>query len=83
METVQIFKEYLSINTCNPPKSNVIPGKTEAVLDCRLLPDQEPAEFVAKLKQIIDDPRIKIDYIERSIKSIVSPYGRLPNNTWK
>jgi len=58
----------------NPPKSNVIPGKAEAVLDCRLLPDQDPNEFVSKLKKIIDDPRVKFNYIERPIESIVSPY---------
>lgn len=58
----------------DPPKSNVIPGRTEAVLDCRLLPDQDPNKFVDKLKQIINDSRVEIDYIERPIESIVSPY---------
>ena len=59
----------------DPPKSNVIPNETQAVLDCRLLPDQDPSEFVDKLKQIINDPRVKFDYIERPIESIVSPYN--------
>lgn len=58
----------------DPPKSNVIPGRAEAVLDCRLLPDQDPEEFVSKLKDIIDDPRIKINSIEWPVESIVSPY---------
>jgi len=58
----------------NPPKSNVIPGRAEAVLDCRLLPDQDPEKFVSKLKSIINDPRVKIDFIERPVESIVSPY---------
>jgi acetylornithine deacetylase/succinyl-diaminopimelate desuccinylase-like protein len=58
----------------DPPKSNVIPGRAEAVLDCRLLPDQDPQEFVSKLKEIIDDPRIKIDSIEWPVESIVSPF---------
>ncbi len=58
----------------DPPKSNVIPGRAEAVLDCRLLPDQDPQEFVSKLKEIIDDPRIKINSIEWPVESIVSPY---------
>ncbi|HDZ27402.1 hypothetical protein LCGC14_0768450 [marine sediment metagenome] len=58
----------------DPPKSNVIPGKAEAVLDCRLLPDQDPDEFVSKLKKIINDPRVKFSYIERPIESIVSSY---------
>jgi len=58
----------------DPPKSNVIPGKSEAVLDCRLLPGQDLTDFVLQLKKIINDPRVKIHYIERPIKSIVSPY---------
>jgi len=58
----------------DPPKSNVIPGVTQAVLDCRLLPDQDPNEFVNQLKTVINDPRVKIDYIEKPIESIVSPY---------
>ena len=58
----------------DPPKSNVIPGKTEAVLDCRLLPDQDVDEFVEQLKKVINDPRVKFDYIEKPVESIVSPY---------
>jgi acetylornithine deacetylase/succinyl-diaminopimelate desuccinylase-like protein len=58
----------------NPPKSNVIPGKSEAVLDCRLLPDQDLNEFVSKLKEIIADSRVKIDYIERPVEAVISPY---------
>jgi len=58
----------------DPPKSNVIPGRAEAVLDCRLLPDQDPQEFVSKLKEIINDSRIKINSIEWPVESIVSPY---------
>ena len=52
----------------------MIPGKSEAVLDCRLLPDQDPNEFVSKLKEIIADPRVKIDYIERPVEAVISPY---------
>lgn len=58
----------------NPPKSNVIPGEAEAILDCRLLPDQDPDEFVSKLKEVISDPRVKISYIERPREAVISPY---------
>ncbi len=57
-----------------PHKSNVIPGKSEAVLDCRHFPDQNPDEFVSKLKEVIADSRVKIDYIERPVKAVISPY---------
>jgi acetylornithine deacetylase/succinyl-diaminopimelate desuccinylase-like protein len=58
----------------DPPKSNVIPGKAKAVLDCRLLPDQNPEEFISKLKEVINDPKVKIDFIEWPVESIVSPF---------
>ena len=58
----------------DPPKSNVIPGKAEAVLDCRLLPDQDPEEFISRLKEVINDTRVKVDFIHWPIESIVSAY---------
>ena len=41
-------------------KHNVIPHHAEADLDVRLLPDQQPSEFLADLTRVIDDPRISI-----------------------
>ena len=68
--SLTVLKGYVG----NPPKSNVIPGKAEAVLDCRLLPGQNSDDFVKQLEKIIDDPRVKLEYIERPVESIVSPY---------
>jgi acetylornithine deacetylase/succinyl-diaminopimelate desuccinylase-like protein len=41
-------------------KHNVIPGIAEATLDCRILPDTDPAAFMAELAAVIDDPSIEI-----------------------
>ncbi len=41
-------------------KINIIPHRAEADLDVRLLPDQEPQEFLAELEKVIDDPRVAI-----------------------
>jgi acetylornithine deacetylase/succinyl-diaminopimelate desuccinylase-like protein len=41
--------------------SNVVPAHAEACLDIRLLPDQEPATFLAGLRSIIADPRISVE----------------------
>jgi len=60
--------------TGDPPKSNVIPGVAEAVLDCRLLPDQDPDEFLAELKRVIAEPRMKYEFIQKPGESIVSPF---------
>jgi acetylornithine deacetylase/succinyl-diaminopimelate desuccinylase-like protein len=44
-------------------KINVIPAEAEAQLDCRLLPDQNVAEFKQELRDALNDPGIKIDQL--------------------
>ena len=39
---------------------NVIPAQAEVVLDVRALPDEDPAELVAALVDLIDDPLIEV-----------------------
>lgn len=68
--SLTVLKGYVG----DPPKTNVIPDHTEAVLDCRLLPDQDEDEFVAELKKVINDPRVKIEFIQKPPKSNASPY---------
>ncbi len=56
-------------NTCSlttlegSNKINVVPPTASLELDCRLLPDQNPDEFVAKLETIINDDQIQITRI--------------------
>lgn len=57
----------LTRNTCaitrvsGSDKVNVVGPSASAEIDCRLLPDQEPVRFLAKLQTIIDDDSIRID----------------------
>ncbi|MCG6955270.1 MAG: M20/M25/M40 family metallo-hydrolase [Gemmatimonadetes bacterium] len=59
----------LTRNTCSitvlegSPKINVIPPEAEAQLDCRLLPDQDVAEFKRELRDALNDPGITIDQL--------------------
>jgi acetylornithine deacetylase/succinyl-diaminopimelate desuccinylase-like protein len=59
----------LTRNTCSitmlagSNKINVIPPEAQAQLDCRLLPDQDRAVFLAELTAVIDDPGIRIEQI--------------------
>ena len=54
-------------NTCSitrmqgSSKINVIPAEVHAELDCRLLPDQDPEEFLAQLRTIISDDAVTIE----------------------
>jgi acetylornithine deacetylase/succinyl-diaminopimelate desuccinylase-like protein len=42
-------------------KVNVIPAKSEAFCDCRLLPGQDPEAWRAEAEAYIDDPRITVE----------------------
>lgn len=44
-------------------KINVIPPEARAQIDCRLLPDQDPAAFTRELQSVINDPQISIEKI--------------------
>ena len=42
-------------------KANVIPAKSEAILDCRLLPGQTKEDWLNKVRERIDDDRITVE----------------------
>jgi acetylornithine deacetylase/succinyl-diaminopimelate desuccinylase-like protein len=44
-------------------KTNVIPSQARAQLDCRLLPGEDPQQFVAMLEKIVDDPNIQFSIL--------------------
>jgi len=56
-------------NTCSitmlqaSNKINVIPPEVQAQIDCRLLPDQDRAEFLTELSSAINDPSITVETI--------------------
>jgi acetylornithine deacetylase/succinyl-diaminopimelate desuccinylase-like protein len=39
-------------------KINVVPSLARAQHDCRLLPGEDPHQFVAELKKVVDDPQV-------------------------
>ncbi len=39
-------------------KTNVIPAHARAQLDCRLLPGEDPQQFVKELEQVVGDPQV-------------------------
>ena len=41
-------------------RRNVIPSEASAILDIRMLPDENVEEFYAQLAAVIDDPRVEI-----------------------
>jgi acetylornithine deacetylase/succinyl-diaminopimelate desuccinylase-like protein len=54
-------------------KVNVIPGSAWAQIDARLLPGETPEGFIAKLRQVLNDPELKIEILEGSTPTGSSP----------
>ena len=42
---------------------NVIPSEAKATLDVRMLPDEDPAKFLAEITRVINDPAVVARYI--------------------
>jgi len=54
-------------------KVNVIPSTAEAGLDCRLLPGTDTRAFVQRMKELLADDRITIEFIEKPDLGPLSP----------
>src|SRR4029079_15631359 len=39
------------------------PGIAEATLDCRLLPGQDPDTFIEQIREVIGDPKVRVETI--------------------
>jgi acetylornithine deacetylase/succinyl-diaminopimelate desuccinylase-like protein len=46
------------------PQTNVIPNEAWANLDVRLLPGEDPMQFLAKLRAVVADPNISIEPLD-------------------
>ena len=44
---------------------NVIPSEAKATLDVRLLPDDDPAEVLERLRKVVNDPAVDVRYGQR------------------
>jgi len=53
-------------------KHNVIPGIAEATLDCRLLPGTDEVAFTQQVRDVIDDPKVRVETVFAS-STLASP----------
>lgn len=57
-----MFTNTLNITMVNSGiKANVIPAKSEAVIDCRLLPGQSREDWIDRVRAVVDDERITVE----------------------
>ncbi len=47
---------------------NVIPSEAVATLDVRLLPDENPEEFITALREVIDNPAVNVEWAPRNLR---------------
>lgn len=50
-------------------KENVIPSESEAILDCRILPDQDPGDFVKEVQRIVSGEGIEVEVVKEAHSS--------------
>lgn len=61
-EMLAMFMNTLNITMLDAGiKANVIPAKSEAVIDCRLLPGQTKADWIRQVVERIDDERVTVE----------------------
>lgn len=69
-----VLRDTVSLNMLNAGvKINVIPDDSEAFLDCRLLPETEGDEFLAFIREALDDPEIEVDVFMDMERAPASP----------
>jgi acetylornithine deacetylase/succinyl-diaminopimelate desuccinylase-like protein len=62
-------------------RKNVIPSEATAILDIRMLPDENVEEFYEKLAAVIDDQRVEI--VPEHIYRPAAPPSRIDNEMFK
>lgn len=49
-------------------RSNVIPSEATARLDVRMVPDEDPAQFLAEVTRVINDPAVTARYASNTVR---------------
>ena len=62
-------------------RRNVIPSEAKAVLDIRMLPDEDPEAFYAKLAAVIDDDRVEI--VPEHVYRPIAPPSEIDNEMFQ
>ncbi len=54
-------------------RSNVIPSEAKATLDVRMVPEEDPAEFLAQVQKVINNPAVTVRYTSNTARPIPAP----------
>src|SRR5499426_3314183 len=61
---------------------NVIPSEAKALLDVRMLPDEDPVKFLEQVKKVVNDPAVEAAWAARDVRS-GSGVARLDSEVFK
>jgi acetylornithine deacetylase/succinyl-diaminopimelate desuccinylase-like protein len=63
-ELLAMFQNTLNLTMLNAGvKANVIPARSEAVIDCRLLPGQSKQDWIRQVRERIGDERVSVELL--------------------
>ncbi len=63
-ETDPLFRNTFAITTLAAGfKPNVIPGKAEGTVDCRILPGEDPEEVAARVQEMVRDLDVRVETV--------------------
>jgi acetylornithine deacetylase/succinyl-diaminopimelate desuccinylase-like protein len=63
-------------------RSNVIPSEAKATLDVRMLPDENPAQFLEQVKRVVNDPGVEVRFAAQNTRP-GGPDARLDSEAFK
>ncbi len=63
-------------------RSNVIPSEASATLDVRMMPDEDPAAFLASVQQVINNPAVTARYTSNTSRPVPPP-AKLDSEAFK
>jgi acetylornithine deacetylase/succinyl-diaminopimelate desuccinylase-like protein len=63
-------------------RSNVIPSEAKATLDVRMLPDENPTEFLEQVRRVVNDPGVEVRFAAQNTRP-AGPDARLDSEAFK
>ena len=74
-----MFKDTVSITIVEAGmEPSVVPSLAKATLDCRLLPDTDPSQFIADLESLIAEFGVSVTETFRAVSGASDPGGLVP-----
>lgn len=64
-------------------RSNVIPSEAKATLDVRMVPDEDPAAFLAELKKVVNDASIDVHFTGKVLDVGKTPVSRIDTEAFR